>query len=101
MSRQLDKKIEDRSRKLKDAAVLALYGGLEDAVGHAGGALTGFSVTVGDYECLMVLKAVFPGGKQVAFVGASGLPEVFVKASREAARDELRWKEDQWANDRT
>lgn len=94
MSRQLEAKIEQRAAKLQDAAMLAIYGGLDDAVSYAGGELAGFSVRLGVDECLMTLRAEFPGGRMVSFVGGEGLPEVFVKASREARGDKLKWRAD-------
>lgn len=97
MSRQLDQKIEDRARRAKESALLALYGGLEDAISHAGGELTGFSVKLRGYDTLMTVRALFPAGAQVAFVGAEDLPAVFVKAMKEGKRDELRWRGDTYA----
>lgn len=94
MSRQLEKKLEDRARREKDAAVFALYGGLEAAVGRSGGTLYGFSVKLQEGDCLMTLRAMFPAGRQVAFVGARDLVALFTKATREAGSDALRWRED-------
>lgn len=94
MSRQLEQEIEDRARKQKDAAVFALYGGLTGAVAHGGGELYGFSVKMQEGDCLMTLRAIFPAGRQVAFVGSDDLVGVFVKAVREARTDQLRWRED-------
>jgi hypothetical protein len=73
---------------------LALYGGLDDAVSHAGGDLTGFSVRISDLDCLMTVRAQFPGGHMIAFVGAEDLAAVLVKAAREARSDALRWRVD-------
>lgn len=96
MSRQLEQKMEERARREREQALLAIYGGLSDAVERAGGALSGFSAKMSDWDCLLVLRAEFPGGKMVAFVGAADLPNALIKAVREGKRDELRWKPDKW-----
>lgn len=96
MSRQLEKKSEDRRAKFEQNVLRAIEGGLETAVERAGGELRGFSVKVDPWECLLTIRADFPGGAQVAFVGASGIGECLVKAMLEAGRDKLRWKEDKW-----
>jgi hypothetical protein len=46
---------------------------------------------------LVTIKATFPGGPQVAFVGAEDVAGALRKGMREAARDSLNWKEDKWA----
>lgn len=97
MTRTLDRQLERRQEKAKQAVLSAVFGGLEDAVGHAGGELRGFSVRIGVYETLMTIRADLPAGPMVAFVGAHDLAEVLAKASREAKTDGLRWKADQWA----
>lgn len=75
---------------------LALSGGLEDAIGHSGGVLLGVSLKISEYDCLMTLRAEFPGGGMVAFVGGSGIKECFLKAMLASRRDLLRWKEDKY-----
>jgi hypothetical protein len=90
---------EYQSTKLENerqALVLSMYGALVDAVAHSGGQLERLSVRWGEGEVLMVLCAKFPSGWMVGFVGAQDLPAVFVKATREAGRDLIRWREDEY-----
>lgn len=97
MSRQLEQGWEDRSKRERDRVLAAVYGGVYDSVGYAGGELCGFSVKMSSYDCLMTLRAAFPGGQMVAFVGGVDLPDVLQKAVREGRNDGLRWKPDKWA----
>lgn len=92
----IDSIVRSKAEKERKQALLAIYGGLFDAVGHAGGVLTGFSVKLGDYDTLMTLRAVFPAGSQIAFVGAEDLPGALAKATREAGSDRLRWRSDRF-----
>lgn len=71
-------------------------GGLEAAVARAGGELTGFSAKMSGADVLITLRAVFPGGKQIAFAGGETLASALTKAAREASSDDLRWREDKW-----
>jgi hypothetical protein len=79
------------------ALLKAVDGGLDAAVSRAGGELTGYSVKFGYEDCLMVLKAVFPAGPMVAFVGAGDASGCYLKATREAGSDSLQWRQDKWA----
>jgi hypothetical protein len=96
MSRQLEQKIEERAARTKASVLLAVYGDLPRAISRAGGELTGFNIKYNPMDCLMVLKAVFPAGPQVAFVTSEDLPAVIVKAVREAKNDSLRWRADRY-----
>jgi hypothetical protein len=58
--------------------------------------LTGFAYKNRGSDCLLVIKADLPAGPQVAFVGASDLGDCLIKAVREAERDMLRWKPDEY-----
>lgn len=96
MTRQLEQGSEDRaSRRFKQLG-RSLDGGLVDAVARAGGILRGFSARLGPYETLITLRAEFPGGAMVAFVGSSSLIEALLKADRDARGDKLRWRPDQY-----
>ena len=97
MSRQLEQVAEEKSknRAIRLARVLDL--GLSDAVERAGGELLGLSIRYGDFDVLMTIKAVFPAGQMVAFVGAGSMGDCFLKGAREAGNDSLRWKPDRWA----
>ena len=72
-------------------------GGLKEAVQRSGGELLGFSVKYNGYDCLMTLRAEFPGGRMVAFVGASTLPSAMIRAWQDGNQDGLRWREDKFA----
>ena len=97
MSRQLDAYAEQQREKRHTEILVAVEGGLEAAVARAGGEFTGFAAKVNALECLLVIKAVFPGGPQVAFCGADSLGSALIKAVREAGRDRLAWRPDQYA----
>jgi hypothetical protein len=94
MSRQLEQTIEERVDRERKAVLEALYGGLSRAVSRSGGELVGLSAKGWDAECLVVLKAVFPAGQMVCFVGSTSFPEALSKALREAQGEKLRWRED-------
>lgn len=97
MSRQLEQKQEERKARRDKRVLLAVNGGLEAGVERAGGRLHGFSVKLSEYDCLLTLRAEFPGGAMVAFVGGADLPDVLLKGSKAAKTDGLRWKKDKWA----
>lgn len=92
----LDKYAASKHEIEKQALLLAVYGALSEAVSRGGGELQRVSLKLGEGECLMVLNARFPGGLMVGFVGAEDMPAAFVKATREAGRDQIRWREDNY-----
>jgi hypothetical protein len=96
MSRQLEQDSEDRDARRWRQVCLAVDHGLQAAVEHNGGVLTGMAVKTSDYEVLITLKAVFPGGPMVAFVGAPTVGDAFVKGMMDANRDKLRWRPDKY-----
>lgn len=96
MSRQLEQANEERSKKFDRALKLAANGGLADAVERAGGELRGFSFKQDPWECLLTVRATFPAGKMVGFIGAPTLGGCLVKCLREAERDAVRWRADKW-----
>jgi hypothetical protein len=93
---RLDKVMEARMAREREATLLAVYGGLESGVERAGGELIGISVRIQAMDCLLTLRAVFPAGAMVGFVGGEDLAAVMRKAAGEAARDQVRWQEDKW-----
>jgi hypothetical protein len=97
MSRQLEQDSEDRDRRRRLNLWVACTGGLEDAVSYGGGQLRGFSARLSRGECLLVLRADFPGNHMVAFVGAESLSSAILKAEREAKSDHLKWRVDRYA----
>lgn len=96
MSRQIEQHLEERAKRERDAVLAGIYGGLEAAVEYAGGVLCGLSVSFRGGDTLLVLRADFPAGRMVAFVGSADLAGVFAKAPREARAGRLRWKTDKW-----
>jgi hypothetical protein len=97
MTRQLEQAREDKQKKRDQAVLLLLEGGLEKAVEHAGGELTGFAVRLNGYDCLMTVKVVLAGKAQIAFVGAEDLTACLLKCEREAKADKLQWRADKYA----
>lgn len=87
---------EIRQARLAERVFRCLDGGLWQAVAYAGGQLEGFSVKSTEVDALMTLRARFPGGAMVAFVGADTVTACIIKATREAGGDRLRWRADKW-----
>jgi len=96
MSRQLEQLQEERTRKRHSALLIAVEYGLQGAVEHSGGEYLGFAYRHRGGEALLIIKAVFPAGRQVAFVGAEDLGGALVKATKLGQQDRLRWKADKW-----
>lgn len=96
VSRQLEQTIEERAARERAALLRNIYGGLEAAVEHVGGELTGISVTYRGDSVLMTVRAQFPAGKRVCFVGSDDLGATFAKCGREVQSGRARWKEDKW-----
>lgn len=97
----MDKVFAERARKEREAALMALYGGVEKSVEYAGGILTGLNFRPDGVGWLLVVKAEFPAGHMVGFVWHDDMASCLIKCSKEAKRDQLRWKDDQWANGRS
>lgn len=96
MSRQLEAKLEQKRKRYQDDVLLSVQGGLEDAVNRAGGELTGVAIRTSDVECLATIKAKFPGGPMIAFVGGDDIGACLRKGMREGRTDSLRWRADKW-----
>lgn len=73
---------------------------LAGSVAHAGGVLTGFSVKYSDSDCLLTLRAEYGSNPMICFVGCPDLGSCFRKAVTAAYSDELKWREDKWANNK-
>lgn len=99
MSR-LDVLLDKKMKLERDASLMAVYGGLESSVEHAGGVLLGLSVKFNGAGCLLTLKAEFPAGGMVGFVGGDDLAHVMRKGAAAAVRDGVKWKADKWAEER-
>ena len=100
MSRQLEQDAEDRQARRWANTGKAIARDLHKAVERNGGFLTGFTMKFDEFDALLVLKAEFPGGPQVAFVGGGSPEGCVLKAVSEAKRDGLKWKPDRWAKER-
>lgn len=96
MSRQLEQNTEDREARRHVAIARAVDGGLSRGVSRQGGELVGLTVKLGFHDCLIVLKADFPGGPMVSFVGSESLGGAFIKAVRTSNSAELTWREDRF-----
>lgn len=97
MTRQLEQGSEDRDRAKMVRLMAACDGALMAAVEHSGGILLGMSVKFEAYESLVTLRAEFPGGRMVAFVGGDSLASCLLKVVREGRRDGLKWRHDRYA----
>ena len=96
MTRQLEQEWEDRKRREVNELAMLVDGGLEAAVAHAGGVLTGFSIRLNSGDCLMTMRVVLAGRRQIAFVGSDTLGNVLRKATREARKDGLTFRDDKY-----
>lgn len=96
MSRQLEQVNEDRNRRRYNKIVECVEFDLHRAITHAGGQLTGFAYKARPSDTLLIIKADFPAGSLVAFVGADDLGTALIKAVREGYGDKLRWREDSY-----
>lgn len=97
MTRVHDADLERKQAALERRVFNVLNGGLDAAVGRAGGELLGFSVKGGELDCLVVVRAEFPAGGQVAFFGGTDLPSTLIKAEAELKADRARWREDRFS----
>ncbi len=96
MTRQLEQASEDRASRRRNLLYKAVDRGLEAAVERAGGQLQGFSIKLSSWEVLMTLRADFPAGPMVGFVGGADLEACMIKGMQLAGRDEIKWREDKW-----
>lgn len=94
MTRATEVKIE----KAQQAKAMRLWrcaeSGLLEAVERCGGELRGFSVKLGEWDCLLTLRADFPSGPCVGFVGGETLGGCLLKAQGQASKDAIKWRPD-------
>jgi len=99
----MPKKVEERTQVdvSRRAAKLeeVLDHGLAGAIAYNGGELTGFSLKIGNVDYLVTLRAFFPAGHRISWVGANSMTEVILKAERLAAGGLLDWLEDKYKQD--
>jgi hypothetical protein len=96
MTRTNDLDLELKQQKVWNNIAKASIGGLEKAVDRMGGEMTGVNFKVGDYDYLAIIKAEFPAGPQVCFVGGSSIGDVLQKAASSGWQDKLSWRPDRY-----
>jgi hypothetical protein len=77
--------------------VVMLTGGFEDLIEDLGGECLGISIRSHQYQSLLVIRADFPGGAFVGFVGAQTAAEAVAKAHNQLKNNKLKWKPDKYA----
>lgn len=97
MTRHLDAVEEERQTRKYHAVVRALEFELQGVIAGKGGQLTGFSVTLREWECLITLRSLQDGVPSVAFVGSDTLVNCVLKAVHSGQRDKLVWRVDKYA----
>lgn len=97
MSRQLDQIQEQRTARRHLEIVKAVEYALQGAVERSGGEYHGFAYKHHEGDGLLIIKALFPSGQQVAFCGASDLGSCLTKATRLGNQDNLPWRADKYA----
>lgn len=96
MSRQLEQIQEQRVAKMHLELIKAVEYDLVGSVAHNGGVLGGFSVRLAEFEVLVTLRAKFPAGAMISFVGGESLMMALLKCVREAKHDKLVWRTDRF-----
>jgi hypothetical protein len=96
MTRQLEQAMEEKSKRRHGAILLAVEGGLSRSLSESTIILEGFSATFRNGDCLITLRGIVNGDRQVCFVGADDLGSALVKASREARGGLLKWRPDKY-----
>lgn len=96
MTRQLEQASEERSLKRDKVVLYACNGGMLDSIRRDGGILEGLSFKFGEYDCLLTLRADFPAGRRVAFVGGDDLAYCIRKAFKASSAGKLHWRVDKY-----
>lgn len=100
MSRQLELKREIRETARRDALVKALEYGIAGALESQGITLLGLAIRYGDFDCLLTLKGESENQRSVAFIGSDSIMNCILKTYQAARSGTLRWKPDQYQQDR-
>lgn len=95
--RDINAILKGRVERERTQSLLAIYGGLQSAVGRQGAVLTGLSLKLSEFDTLLTLRGDFPAGSMISFVAAEDIPGVLCKAVREANADKLTWREDNYS----
>lgn len=96
MSRQSDRKKEEREAKRRNTLVRALDYGIVDALEAQGIELLGLSIKHDAFSCLLTIRAAVGGERKVAFVGSDTIINVFLKAEIDASHGRLTWTMDNY-----
>ncbi len=96
MSRQLEQHKEDAARRRHEAIVRAIEFEMDSAISSSGHTLLGFSAKLSSGDCLITIRAVRGGSRQICFVGGSDLGSAIIKCVREGRVDKLNWREDRY-----
>ena len=97
MTRSFETEEEQRKERKARLLLAVCSSGLSASVDRAGARLTGFSAKLAGDDCLLTIRAEFPGGPMIAWCGGETLANALLKAAREAQSDNLRWKVDEYA----
>ena len=79
------------------SVIYMLNGGFNHRVEVLGGELLSVTMRMMPGDCLLVIRAEFPGGRRVAFVGSSNAAYAVKKAEKELRENTLRWRQDKYA----
>lgn len=99
MSKKDTEKTETKIARRAEALEECCDHSLAGMVAYAGGTLTGFSIKIGRVDTLLTVRALFPAGHMIAWVGGESIVEVLLKSVRLASADSLRWKADKYRVD--
>jgi len=80
------------------AVVYMVTGGFEHLVHEAGGVFLGFSLRSTMADSLLVIRAEFPAGRMVAFVGAGSGAHCLSRAHKDMRNGSLKWRLDRFHN---
>lgn len=94
MTRSTEANAEEKQQRRALALLRCTEGGLVEAVEAGGGELTGFSAKMGEWDCLLTLRAVFPSGPCIGFIGGETLGGCLLKAVAQAKKDAIGWRVD-------
>ena len=99
MSRQMDKRAEDRELRRRIKLVKALEFELAEAVQNLGAELQGFAIRYEEMSCLLTLKADFEGRRHVSFIYSDSMMNCIISATNAAERNRLNWQTDKYHRD--
>jgi len=89
--------IEGKEQARHQKAGHRLEWGLASDLDRVGGYLTRMAFRCGVDDCLLTVSAEFDGRPMVCFTSAIDPCRAIIKAAREISRNEVKWKEDEFA----